>query len=140
MRTEQEWQKFGQHVKVGDRVQWHMDDMTHEGVLLENYPHDERAREANDLSACIDLLMVKFDDGEESSILANYEYFQVQGDETWWTFDDILMFDDAPLPFITPIIEFKPGGGGGGGTISCTLDDGPLPFDGDVQDNEYPSA
>lgn len=99
MRTEQEWQKFGQRVKVGDRVKWVYGEETYEGVLMENYPHTERAREARDLSACIDLLMVKFDDGEEGSILARYEYFQVQGDETWYRFDDILSFDDEPLPF-----------------------------------------
>ena len=99
MRTEQEWAKFAQHVKVGDRVKWVYGEDSYEGVLLENYPHAERARESADLSACIDLLVIKYDDGEEASILANYEYFQVRGDETWYRFDDILSFDDEPLPF-----------------------------------------
>lgn len=98
MRTETEWAIFAKHVPVGTRVQWRNGDQSYDGTLLENYPHTERAKNANDPASNIDLLDVRFDDtpNEIEHILANYEYFWVW--DQWMRFDDILMEDDESLP------------------------------------------
>lgn len=94
MITEEQWAKFAKHVKVGDRVQYRNDDMILNGTLLENYPHAEKARNKEDAAWVVDLLEVKFENGETGPILAQYEYFWMEDDQTWYRFDDILMFED----------------------------------------------
>lgn len=97
MITEQEWALFGQRVSVGTRVQWRHGDLVLEGVLLENYPHAERARHAENPDLNIDTLNVRFDDdGAIDPILARYERFWVWDD--WYGFDDIVMGDEGDLP------------------------------------------
>jgi len=94
MITEQEWAKFGQHVKVGSRFQFRCGSVICEGVLVENYPHAEKESNKNYPEQNIDMLRVLYDDGDRTPILARYEYFQVEGDESWYRFDDILMFEE----------------------------------------------
>lgn len=99
MRTEAEWAKFAKYVPVGARVQFRGYGHVLNGVLLENYPHHQRE---HDKDATHDCLQVKFDRGEIDDILADYEYFRVSNasypdDDTWYRFDDIMMFDDEAV-------------------------------------------
>lgn len=98
MITESQWAKFAQHVSVGSRFKWTYEDHQACGVLLENYPHVEKSTPVESPWEYIDLLQVKFDDGEDGTILAKYERFWIEAWDGWYDFDDIIADEDA-LPF-----------------------------------------
>jgi hypothetical protein len=69
---------------------------SHPVQLRRHNPHTEIERCKIDYSTHgpYDMLQAKFDDGDISPILANYEYFWHEEDQCWYRFDDIMMFDD----------------------------------------------
>jgi len=98
MRTEQEWAVFAKYVAVGARIKWTYgeggESYEYEGVLLENYPHTEKATAVEAPFTHVDLLQVRFAAGDIFPILANYADFWIEAWDGWYRFGDILMGED----------------------------------------------